>query len=478
MFFISLFHNTKVQLYVEKSKLNFNENEFNSLYYNQLDKLFNESFDCQFLEELAISSGFIKRQGGKLTADGFLKAMMFSVNNQKNTSLPDITENLKDYFEIDISKVGLHKRFTKVAVDFLKEVLKMQFGKKFGSFEDESLKAVFSAIKIKDSTKFSLPTNYDGQYPGFGNFSKTNGLMNIQFEYDLISGQWCDISFTKGTRNDQLESKESIGGITNGDLHIRDLAYVSPTYLKAVKDKGGYFLNRLPTQINIYNIDNKLIDWKKVDARFKKYNISIQDLDILIYEKEKISCRLIIEPVSEEEYRRRLVEGEKSSKSQGVIMTELSKIRCRYNTFITNVSRTDLPIKVIRKVYYLRWQIELVFKTWKSYFEINKVKKVKKERLECQLIAGIIWILLNWRLFQAYNNYIKGKARNLGVSILKFFKKCKKYSETLKEIILKPKKLENWLLETFFPLMRSVICEAQKKTEKTHYQIVNELIYG
>lgn len=160
--------------------------------------------------------------------------------------------------------------------------------------------------------------------------------------------------------------------------------------------------------------------------------------------------RLIVEPVSEDEYRRRLIAGEKMAKSQGVTMSKLSKIRCRYNTFITNVPNSDLPIKVIRKVYYLRWQIELVFKTWKSYFEINKVKRVKKERLECQLIAGIIWILLNWRLFQAYNSYLKRKSPQLGVSVLKFFKKCRKYSETLKGVILKPDKLGNWLLETFF----------------------------
>lgn len=97
------------------------------MYYSELNSLFNEYFDSQLLHELALSSSFIQRAGGKLSASGFLKAIMFSINNQKNTSLPDITENSKDYFEIAISKVGLHKRFSSTAVVYLKEVLKMQF---------------------------------------------------------------------------------------------------------------------------------------------------------------------------------------------------------------------------------------------------------------------------------------------------------------------------------------------------------------
>ena len=156
------------------------------MYFNDLNAIFSDSFDVKILQELAISSGFIQRNGGKITADGFLKALMFSVNNQAQTSLPDIVENLKDYFEIDVSKVGLHKRFSASAVCYLKEVLKMQLTQKVKMLDCSDIKSCFPAIKIKDSTKFSLPSTFGGDYPGFGNFSKVNGLMNIQFEYNLI----------------------------------------------------------------------------------------------------------------------------------------------------------------------------------------------------------------------------------------------------------------------------------------------------
>ena len=62
----------------------------------------------------------------------------------------------------------------------------------------------------------------------------------------------------------------------------------------------------------------------------------------------------------------------------------------RCSLFITNTSEGMLKTAEIIELYRLRWQIELVFKTWKSLLNVHKVKAVKKERLECHLIAKFI----------------------------------------------------------------------------------------
>jgi len=46
----------------------------------------------------------------------------------------------------------------------------------------------------------------------------------------------------------------------------------------------------------------------------------------------------------------------------------------------------------------LRWQIELIFKIWKSIGKIHEVKKVKQHRLECYVYAKLIFIVLGWQL--------------------------------------------------------------------------------
>lgn len=426
------------------------------------------------MEELAHKTGFVSRCR-KLTGSGFVNTLMFSSYSQMKTSLPDYTEDLAKNFGIAMSREALHKKFNPKAVEFMKEVLKLQISKQFKLEDNDGLRSCFQAVNIKDSSKFSLPTNYDNQYPGFGNFSKKNGLMNIQYEYDLLSGNWISLELTSIKKNDQLDSKETIDKIAKGELYVRDLGYITPIYLKAVLDKEAYFLNRLPTNISVYDLKGHRIDWKKIDGQFNKTNVSSVEMEVKIYEKEMLGCRLIIERVGDLEYKKRLDKATKSAKSQGVGVSDAHKLRCRYNTFITNVAKEILPFEKTRKTYYLRWQIELVFKTWKSFFEINKVKKVKKERMECQLLAKLIWILLNWRLFQTCNSYLRTVKAGIGISTIKFFKRCLKFSESLRKVVIEVLSIENWLLDEFLPLIDYTFCEAPKN-KITHYQILKENI--
>ncbi|NMF01496.1 transposase [Aneurinibacillus aneurinilyticus] len=46
-------------------------------------------------------------------------------------------------------------------------------------------------------------------------------------------------------------------------------------------------------------------------------------------------------------------------------------------------------------LYSLRWQIEILCKVWKSVFRIHRIKKVKKERLDCHLYGTLISILVS-----------------------------------------------------------------------------------
>jgi hypothetical protein len=399
---------------------------------------------------------------------------MFSCTNQAETSLPDITADLSQQFSIEISKEGLHKKFTPQAVAFLKATIASHLSEQLSLQTDSSLKKYFKAINIKDSSKFSLPSTYNGAYPGYGNFDQIQGLMNIQYEYDLLSGNWKTLELTTIKRNDQQDSKQSIEYISKGELYIRDLGYVTATYLKAIIQKGAFFLNRLPPQATVYSFDSDKIDWMCIERKLKKIRTNTLDMDVQIYEKEQIPCRMVIERVNDSTYRERIKQAERTAKRHNVGLTQQHKARCRYNIFITNVERQILPLEKIRKSYYLRWQIELVFKAWKATVQINKLKRVKKERLECQLLAKLLWTLLNWQLFQCCNHHVRTKSKNVGVSVLKFFKRCIIFSATLRLVILKKLPLRLWLDQIFLPLIRNTTCEAPTG-KRTHYQVLDEL---
>jgi transposase len=82
------------------------------------------------------------------------------------------------------------------------------------------------------------------------------------------------------------------------------------------------------------------------------------------------------------------------SQKKGLTYSEKSKKLSAMNFYITNIPSEIVPGTDLHELYSLRWQVEILFKTWKSFFQIQKCKKMKLERLECHLYGQLIGILL------------------------------------------------------------------------------------
>lgn len=63
--------------------------------------------------------------------------------------------------------------------------------------------------------------------------------------------------------------------------------------------------------------------------------------------------------------------------------------------FITNIDQNSIHAGRIINLYRLRWQIEIIFKIWKSHYQIHTIKKMKPERMLIQLYGRIILIIMN-----------------------------------------------------------------------------------
>ncbi|EEL19620.1 Transposase for insertion sequence element IS231B [Bacillus cereus Rock1-3] len=109
---------------------------------------------------------------------------------------------------------------------------------------------------------------------------------------------------------------------------------------------------------------------------------------------QKLPARVIIHRLTKEQTEKRLKEQAKKEKKKGITYKERSKRLSGINVYITNLSAENVPMEHIHDLYSLRWQIEILFKTWKSFFQIHKCKEIKKERLECHLYGQLISILL------------------------------------------------------------------------------------
>jgi hypothetical protein len=436
-------------------------------------------FSEEFLDQLAREHGFIKRKR-IVTATSFVNSLVFNQEDHKQFSLLDFK---CDFFEATgqhISREGLHKQFTAEAVNFLKDI----FSRMISAYLDRQRKTIlnscfFNGVYIKDSTKFNLPSSYFATYPSCGGYSKESAMMNIQYEFDILSGSLKQLELTKATRNDQTESKETLDQISPGSLNIRDLGYITTSYLKAVEGNNAYYLNRLP-KIGVYQLINekfKQFNWKALGKRMKKEKFEYLELDVYLGKSEKLKTRMVIVPVPKNVAEERICKAKKGGqRTNGYQISQEYKFKAHYNIMITNVPKEVLSALEVIEAYKLRWQVELVFKTWKSNLAIDQVKRMKKERMECQLIAKFIWILLNTKLFQAANTILKKLHPDKGCSLPKFFKRAKKFSSTLRHKINNLQTFLDWFDKSLIPIIPDLFVE-QKGKKKTHYQSRYELFH-
>ncbi len=164
-----------------------------------------------------------------------------------------------------------------------------------------------------------------------------------------------------------------------------------------------------------------------------KNNLVRIDKQVYIGKKEKFKIRMIIEVLPKNELEKRLRKVKKKNRGRKNNISNKHKAKLGLNIFVTN---TDIQGKHIRPLYTLRWQIELMFKIWKSIGEIDKIKSVKVERFEAYLFVKLIWIVINWKIMRLINIYFFN-VECIEISPYKLYKTLKKYLMDFRNAIVK-----------------------------------------
>lgn len=111
-------------------------------------------------------------------------------------------------------------------------------------------------------------------------------------------------------------------------------------------------------------------------------------------EKVKAPMRLIANLLTDEQAQKRI----KKKTDRGVKLGKDALEGTGLNLFVTNIEIEKCDAAAIYELYRLRWQIELIFKAWKSILNLHKIHTMNAIRLECLLWIKLLWVLLNWSI--------------------------------------------------------------------------------
>ena len=369
------------------------------------------------LRLLAKETGFSIRES-KLSPELFFDLLFFASSVSHNSSLEHLVSHLESSHGIDICKQSLDERFTEKTVDFVKSVLSRLIQAQFSDMLiSDNFLTDFNHVRIKDSTTFKAPDNLALHYGGNG--GGVSGI-TIQYEFDLKTGQFFDLTITEASRNDQTDASETVENICENDLVLRDMGYFSTSVLRKFDDKNAFFLSRLPSSVSVYDEDDVVIDFKKIGVLMSGNGIEIMEKQVWIGES-RLPVRLMIGLVPPQVYQQRVRRKKNEEKKRGRKTKEKTMQLLHFNLFITNANAEKLPLDKIMPLYRFRWQVELQFKNWKSLFSIHNMQKMKQARYITMLYTRLILIVVNLQIINRVQSLIS-KQTNYPDAILSYTK--------------------------------------------------------
>lgn len=440
----------------------------------KMTELIKELFEKSYLKRIAKETKFVQRDAC-LTAEGFISLCTFQDNSICETSLSKLSTILTMDQNIHLSPQALSERFNKHAVEFLKNILRESIIRqnKVLVRNNNNLKNIFNRINVVDATSFKISENLKKIYKGTGGHS-ANAAVKIQLQYDILSGQILACDVGKATSTDSTYIKEVQKNVQPTDLILKDLGYFKMDDLKYIDKQRAYYISKIKKHTVVYINDGKkysqvdILEYVKDLSEGQSLNIP----DAYIGANKDLKTRLIITKLSEEnKIKRKIKNNVASQRYKNRMDDKRSDLWDSVNIYVTNIDEKMMEAYEIHDLYSLRWQIEIMFKVWKSLFKINRVKKVSLHRFECFLYGKLISIVLDSIIvFKAKEiAYLKEKKY---ISIYKAFAIAREHLCKTRDSLLKN-------VTSYWSLVNniiSLILERGVKSKKKHKKMADEIV--
>jgi len=361
-----------------------------------------EFFATAQIEASARQTGFVRRTS-KITGKIFLALMTFGVWSTPKTSLAQLAAKGAHLpTPVDLAPEALHQRMTWRAVAFLRAMLQRAFAKLHteDTVCDAELFAPFTAVHIADSTGFELPTSLKALFPGCGGGASTAGA-KIQLVWEYLSHSFAHLALVAGTTPDNKYIDTVVKLAQRGALFLFDLGYFKIKALAQIAEAEAYFLTRHHHQAALFEVVAGRLRPVELAAWLRTAPQRLVEQPLYLGARERVAVRLIAARVPDTVVNERRRKVRANAKKRGYTPSQAHLSLLAWNLFITNVPSTVWTSATVCTAYSLRWQVELVFKSWKSYLHLATLPTKTQEPTLCYLYGRLLLLVLIYALCPA-----------------------------------------------------------------------------
>jgi hypothetical protein len=349
------------------------------------------------IDELAREMGLIRRQS-KITGQSLVQGLVFGFLENPQASEVQVAQSV-GRAGIPVTSQAVNARLTEETAKFFHSVLeRMTQIVVEPNVKTQTLLDRFSEVNVHDSTTINLPNSLSELWPGCGNRTEHGqAALKLQTQWNLRSGALKMLTLHAGREQDRSAPVQK-ADITPKSLRLADLGYFDLSVFARIGQSQAYWLTRYLSGVKIFMPDGTpvyLPEWLECHCTD---GVEV-DISVRVGNKDRLPARLIAVRVSQQvadERRRKLRD---KARGRGQTVSQLSLALANWSIFLTNIPQSLLTLDEILIIARARarWQIELLFKLWKSSGRIDESRSRKPYRILCELYAKMIGqIIQHW----------------------------------------------------------------------------------
>jgi hypothetical protein len=341
---------------------------------------------------LAKETDFCQRER-RLTGPVFAKSLVFCLLGQAAPSLEDFKDFASQHLGAHVTYKAFDERFGEASADFLAALLGEALGRCFTARSALlPLLRRFNGVYLRDASTLSLPDCLAELFPGRkGKRGEPAAALKLVLEMEVRTGQFTELGVMPALDNDKT-SAVAAKPLPAGSLLLEDMGFLRGGRLQEYVTQGVYFLTRVPywTAVFVKKRFGKGFERLDVLAWLRRAKGSSLSRRVRAFNDQKLALRLLAVRVPEEVAQKRREGVRKDAKSRGRQLSQRKLDLCEWNVLLTNAPEALISAGEGWELRRVRWQVELVFKVFKSVGGLEKTQARSRWRVLTELYAKLL----------------------------------------------------------------------------------------
>ena len=258
---------------------------------------------------------------------------------------------------------------------------------------------------MQDSTWIALPDELHATWKGPRcRTQPKKASLKLQLRFDVLTGSFEHFQLTDGITADSKAEKQ-FQPLPAGSLRLADLGYFSLDTFEKLTAGNVFWITRLKVCCHLFDEHGDPLCLQK---RLPRETSDVVDFNGFVGATQRLPARLVALRLCEQQTNKRRRDIKRHAKRRGISVSKKRLQLAGWDIYMTNVGAHQLTPEQIATLARIRWQIELMFKCFKSIGKIHISRSQKPYHFLCEVYAKLIaqlirhWVMLagGWRCIQ------------------------------------------------------------------------------